>query len=76
MATANGIFITLQHVGLYIGPVCAGYIAVGEGWIWIWWRFVIPLAINFILVVFFFEETTYVLTVLCIWPDCSTSCAR
>jgi hypothetical protein len=61
-ATANGIFITMQNVGSYIGPVCAGYIAVAEGWRWIWWWAAIFLAINFVLVVLFFEETTYVAT--------------
>lgn len=59
-ATANGIFITMQNVGSYIGPVVAGYIAVNEGWRWIWWWSAIFLAINFILVLFFFEETTYI----------------
>jgi hypothetical protein len=37
---------------------------VAEGWRWIWWWSAIFLAINFVLVLFFFEETTYVPTVI------------
>ncbi|KAJ9636461.1 hypothetical protein H2204_005294 [Knufia peltigerae] len=58
-ATANGIFITMQNVGSYLGPVAAGYVVTGQGWRWMWWWSAIILAINLVLVIFFFEETSY-----------------
>ena len=59
-ATATGVFILMQNMGAYLGPVAAGYIVVDEGWRWMWWWSAIILAINFVMVLFFYEETKYV----------------
>ena len=63
-ATANAIFITMQNVGTYLGPVAAGYIITSEGWRWMWWWSAIILAVNLVLVLFFFEETAYTTSLL------------
>ena len=47
---------------VYLAPVVAGYSAVSQGWPWIYWWCAIFLGINFLLFVFFYEETKYVVT--------------
>ncbi|KIW43301.1 uncharacterized protein PV06_04415 [Exophiala oligosperma] len=58
-ATVNGLFLGTQATGAYLGPVAAGYVIDSQGWRWMWWWCTIFLSVTFLLVLFFFEETTY-----------------
>ncbi|KAJ5134139.1 hypothetical protein N7526_005504 [Penicillium atrosanguineum] len=59
-ARINGVFIFMQTLGSTGGPIAAGYIVVDLGWRWMWWIIAIMLGVNFLLVLFFFEESKYV----------------
>ncbi|KAJ5665545.1 uncharacterized protein N7477_007993 [Penicillium maclennaniae] len=59
-ARMNGVFIFMQTLGSTGGPIAAGYIVVDLGWRWMWWILAIMLGVNFLLVLFFFEESKYV----------------
>lgn len=59
-ARFNGIFLLAQSLGAFGGPVAAGFIVVNQGWRWMWWWTAIFLAVNLVLVCFFFEETKYI----------------
>ncbi|KAJ5273668.1 Major facilitator superfamily domain general substrate transporter [Penicillium angulare] len=61
-ARMNGIFIFMQSLGTLGGPIAAGYIVVNKdlGWRWMWWFIAIFLGVNFLCVLFFFEESKYV----------------
>ncbi|KAE8378021.1 major facilitator superfamily domain-containing protein [Aspergillus bertholletiae] len=61
-ARLNGIFLFMQSLGSTGGPIAAGYIVVSMGWRWMWWMIAIFLGVNFILVLFFFEESKYIPT--------------
>ncbi|KAF2153876.1 major facilitator superfamily transporter [Myriangium duriaei CBS 260.36] len=64
-ATMNGIFLLMQGVGAYLGPVAAGYIVEAQGWRWMWWWCAIFLAVSLVTVLFFYEESVYT-PVLCV----------
>ncbi|KAJ5304573.1 Isovaleryl-CoA dehydrogenase [Penicillium atrosanguineum] len=59
-ARINGVFIFMQTLGSTGGLIAAGYIVVDLGWRWMWWIIAIMLGVNFLLVLFFFEESKYV----------------
>lgn len=59
-ARMNGVFLFMQSLGTTGGPIAAGYIAVAQGWRWIWWWAAIFLGLQLIAVVLFFEESKYV----------------
>ncbi|BCS23599.1 uncharacterized protein APUU_40043S [Aspergillus puulaauensis] len=59
-ARFNGIFLLAQSLGAFGGPVAAGFIVANQGWRWMWWWTAIFLAVNLVLVCFFFEETKYI----------------
>lgn len=59
-ARMNGVFIFMQTLGSTGGPIAAGYVVVDLGWRWMWWIIAIMLGINFLLVLFFFEESKHV----------------
>lgn len=58
----NAVYLGFVNIGVYLAPVCAGYSAVKQGWPWIYWWCAIFLGVNFLLFVFFYEETKYVMT--------------
>lgn len=59
-ATMNGWFVIFETTGAFLGPVASGYIAITEGWRWMWWYCVIFLGVTLVCVIFFFEESKYV----------------
>ncbi|KAF9890170.1 hypothetical protein FE257_006331 [Aspergillus nanangensis] len=63
-ARMNGIFLFMQSLGSTGGPVVAGYIVVSLGWRWMWWMIAILLGVNLVLVLFFFEESKYIPTLV------------
>lgn len=58
-ATTNGWFLFMQGTGAYLGPVAAGYVVVSQGWRWMWWWVAIFLGVTLVLVLCFFEESTF-----------------
>ncbi|KAM0548771.1 hypothetical protein ACHAPJ_009767 [Fusarium lateritium] len=58
-ALLNGIFLFMQSIGAYLGPVAMGYVVAPLGWRWVWWITAILLGVNLIFVLFAFEETKY-----------------
>lgn len=58
-ATTNGLFLFTQGTGAYLGPVAAGYVVVSQGWRWMWWWCAIFLGVTLVLVLLFFEESTF-----------------
>ncbi|KAH8724962.1 major facilitator superfamily domain-containing protein [Phaeosphaeriaceae sp. PMI808] len=58
--TVTGVYLMCTSVGAFLGPVASGYIVDSQGWRWMWWWCVIFMALNLILVIFFFEETKYI----------------
>ncbi|KAL4860845.1 hypothetical protein BDV12DRAFT_208751 [Aspergillus spectabilis] len=63
-ARLNGIFVFMQSLGTTGGPIACGYIVVDLGWRWMWWIVAIFLGVNLLLVLFFFEESKYVPTLV------------
>ncbi|KKY14476.1 putative major facilitator superfamily [Diplodia seriata] len=59
-ATMNGLYILMVTAGTFLAPVAAGYVAVGQGWRWIWWWTAILLGVALLLFVFAYEESKYV----------------
>ncbi|EPE34391.1 MFS general substrate transporter [Glarea lozoyensis ATCC 20868] len=62
--TMNAIYLCCVVVGANLAPVAAGYIAVDQGWRWVWWWTSILLGLSFIGFVFFFEESKFVFSPL------------
>ncbi|KAI4681300.1 uncharacterized protein J4E84_007536 [Alternaria hordeiaustralica] len=58
--TMNAWYLVFTSVGASLGPVAAGFVVESQGWRWIWWWCTIFLGLNFVLVMFFFEESKYV----------------
>lgn len=56
----NGWYLFATFTGAYLGPVASGYIVNSQGWRWVWWWCVILFAVNFVLIIFFFDESKYV----------------
>lgn len=59
-ARTNGLFLMIQSIGAFGGPVAAGFIVESQGWRWMWWWTAIFLGVNLVLVLFLFEETKYI----------------
>ncbi|KIW16556.1 hypothetical protein PV08_03744 [Exophiala spinifera] len=58
--TFNGIYLIMTSAGAYLGPVASGYMVDGQGWRWLYYWCTIGIAISFISIVFFYEETKFV----------------
>ncbi|KAK5068620.1 hypothetical protein LTR69_000740 [Exophiala sideris] len=61
---AGAVADTIVQMTVYLAPVVAGYSAVSQGWPWIYWWCTIFLGINFLMFVFFYEETKYATTLV------------
>ncbi|POR33087.1 Major facilitator superfamily transporter [Tolypocladium paradoxum] len=59
-ATVNGIFLFMQGTGAFLGPVAAGFIVAAQGWRWMWFWNAIFLGVTLVVVVFVFEEATFI----------------
>ncbi|QNP95686.1 YALIA101S10e00562g1_1 [Yarrowia lipolytica] len=57
--TFNGIYMLVVAVGNFIVLVPAGYATVNLGWRWVYIIVAIIAAVQFVMTVFFFEETNY-----------------
>ncbi|KAL1296942.1 hypothetical protein AAFC00_004548 [Neodothiora populina] len=55
----NSVYVWIWYFSSYLGPLIAGFIAVDEGWRWIWWWNVIFFGIAMFVVGFCYEETKY-----------------
>jgi MFS family permease len=62
--TMNAIYLCCVVIGANLAPVAAGYIAVAQGWRWVWWWTALLLGLSFIGFVVFFEESKYVFSPL------------
>jgi MFS family permease len=58
--TMSGFFLLANTGGSGLGPLIGGYIVTGQGWRWMWRWCAIFLGVNLLLVLFFFEETKYI----------------
>lgn len=58
-ATMNGVFLLMEAIGSFLGPLAAGYVIISQGWQWIWWWSAIFLGVNLVLITFLFEETKW-----------------
>lgn len=56
----NTIYIWVQLVGADVAPLVAGYITGSQGWRWVWWWVAIFFGVTFLLLVFLYEETTFI----------------
>lgn len=63
-ATMNGWYLVFTATGAFLGPVASGYVVESMGWRWMWWWCVIFIGINLIAVIFFFEESKFVPTMV------------
>jgi MFS family permease len=59
-ALLNGIFLFMQSIGAYIGPVVMGYAVINVGWRWMWNITSIMIGVTLAASLLFFEETKYV----------------
>ncbi|KAG5355096.1 putative MFS-type transporter [Yarrowia sp. B02] len=59
--TFNGIYMFVVDVGNFLVLVPAGYITINIGWRWVFIIVAIIGAVQFLMTVFFFEETNYTL---------------
>lgn len=57
--TFNGIYMFVVDIGNFIVLVPAGYITVNLGWRWVYIIVAIIAAVQFVMTLFFFEETNY-----------------
>lgn len=63
-ATMNGWYLVFTSIGAFLGPVASGYQVASMGWRWIWWWCVIFIGINLVAVIFFFEESKFIPTLV------------
>jgi hypothetical protein len=59
----NAIYLCCVVTGANLSPVAAGYIAVKQGWRWIWWWTAVLLGVSVLGFLFFFEESKYVMPI-------------
>ncbi|KPI42084.1 putative MFS-type transporter [Cyphellophora attinorum] len=59
-ALLNGIFLFMQSIGAYIGPVVMGYAVQNVGWRWMWNITSIMIGVTLAASLLLFEETKYV----------------
>ncbi|KAJ6439412.1 NAD dependent epimerase/dehydratase family protein [Purpureocillium lavendulum] len=64
-ATMSGLFMFAQSVGAFLGPAIAGFLVDSKGWRWMRWGNAIALAVNFAMVLFLLEESTFVPNTKC-----------
>jgi MFS family permease len=57
-----GTYVFGLAFGSFIGPLCAGFMAVNQGWRWIYWWGAILSGALFILFFFTFEESRFIRT--------------
>ena len=55
----TGIYLLVVILGTYLAPIASGYIAVSQGWRWVFWHCSIYMAVTLILMGFFLEETKW-----------------
>lgn len=55
----NSIYIWIWLIATYLGPLIAGFVAVGQGWRWVWWWNVVFFGVAIFVVGFCYEETKY-----------------
>ena len=61
-AKVNGVFLFMQGTGAFLAPVAAGFIVDAQGWRMMWFWNAIFLGVTLVLVVFAFEEATFIPT--------------
>ncbi len=49
----------MTTVGAFLAPVVAGYVAVAEGWRWIWWWTTILFGVTLVAFLFLYEDSKY-----------------
>jgi MFS family permease len=59
-ARMNGIYGMMQSIGSFLGPVSMGYVVKSLGWRFMWWLTTIFVGVNFVAVIFLFEESKYI----------------
>ncbi|UNI24666.1 hypothetical protein JDV02_010397 [Purpureocillium takamizusanense] len=64
-ATMSGLFMFAQSVGAFLGPLVAGFLVDRASWRWMRCGNAIALAVNFVLVLFLLEESTFVPNTRC-----------
>jgi MFS family permease len=58
-ATANGIYLMSVCIGNYLGPVAAGYVAVSQGWRWVFYYLAIFQGVTSLALIVGLEESKY-----------------
>jgi MFS family permease len=58
-ATANGVYLVAVCIGNYLGPVAAGYVAVAQGWRWVFYYLAIFQGVTSLLLIVALEESKY-----------------
>ena len=59
-AAMNAWYLLFTSAGAFLGPVASGYVVNSQGWRWMFWWCVIFFSIQLVLIIFFYEETKYV----------------
>lgn len=59
-AILNGIFLLMQSIGAFIGPVIMGYAVENVGWRWMWNITAIMIGFTLVVSFFLFEESKYI----------------
>lgn len=57
-----GVYVFGLAFGSFIGPLCSGYMAVNQGWRWIYWWGCILSGTLLVLFFFTFEESRFIRT--------------
>lgn len=55
----NSLYVLVMTVGTSLAPLAGGYVAVSQGWRWVWWWMVIFFGAGFVAFFFFYEETKF-----------------
>lgn len=58
-STVIALLVLALYAGSFIGPIIAGYIVDGIGWIWCFYIQIIILLVFFLFQMFFMEETSF-----------------
>ncbi|KPI45398.1 putative MFS-type transporter [Cyphellophora attinorum] len=57
--TITGLYLLVVTIGTYLAPVASGYIAVSQGWRWVFTYCTIFMSATVLAMVFFLEETKW-----------------
>jgi MFS family permease len=55
----TGIYLLVVVLGTYLAPIASGYIAVSQGWRWVFWHCTIYMSATCVVMTFFLEETKW-----------------